>query len=105
MVEFVVKSPTKKLKEICKKLGSEYAVRLFDLEQVIYRDFGNGYDLEISGLNNNKKEFNATIFVWHSQESPSVVQKVKNIDSFESLVNVLSEIETKYSNLRNNRDD
>ncbi|MDE5860847.1 MAG: hypothetical protein K2H28_01485 [Ruminococcus sp.] len=58
-----IKAPTEGLKAICKKLGNQYSIRLFDLEQIIYRNFGNGYDVEVSGLNHNNKTFNATIYV------------------------------------------
>ena len=93
-----IKAPTEGLKTICQKLGNQYSIRLFDLEQVIYRNFGNGYDVEVSGLNHNKENFNATIYVWNARK-PMIVEKFKNINSFEMLENTLSEITAKYSAL------
>ena len=93
-----IKAPTEGLKAICEKLGNQYSIRLFDLEQVIYRDFGNGYDVEVSGLNHNNKTFNATIYVWNARK-PRVIEKFRNINSFEMLENTLSEITAKYSAL------
>lgn len=93
-----IKAPTKGLKAICEKLGNQYSIRLFDLEQVIYRDFGNGYDVEVSGLNHNNEKFNATIYVWNKKK-PVIIEKFKNINSFEMLENTLSEITAKYSAL------
>ncbi len=93
-----IKGPTKGLKTICERLGSPYSIRVFDFEQVIYRDFGNGYDLEVSRLNHNRKDFNATVYVWNTKK-PIVVESFPNIDSFEKLSDTLSEIEAKYSAL------
>ena len=93
-----IKAPTKGLKAICQKLGNQYSIRLFDMEQVIYRDFGNGYDVEVSGLNHNNKTFNATIYVWNAK-IPRVVEKFRNINSFEMLETTLSEITAEYSAL------
>lgn len=91
-----IKAPTKGLKAICQKLGNQYSIRLFDLEQVIYRDFGNGYDVEVSGLNHNNKTFNATIYVWNTKIT-RVVEKFRDINSFEMLESTLAEITAEYS--------
>lgn len=93
-----IKEPTKGLKSICEKLGNHYSIRLLDFEQVIYRDFGNGYDIEVSGLNHNKEKFNATIYVWNAKKQV-IVEKFQNMDSFEKLSDTLSEITAKYSTL------
>ena len=45
----------KKVKEICAMLGDDYTIRVIDLENVIYKALENGFDFEISGLDNNKK--------------------------------------------------
>lgn len=49
---------------LCKKLGSEYRVCNIDMEQVIYRDFGNGFNVEISGTYTTSERKPATIFLW-----------------------------------------
>lgn len=95
-MDFQVKPPTKRLKEICAKLGDNYSVRLFDLEQVIYRDFGNGYDVEVSGLNHNRNEYDAVIYVWRTEPN-SICETIKNIHSFEAILSALNKIEAKYS--------
>ena len=38
------------IRALCKSLGVDYRVTTIDLERVIYRDFGNGFDVEISGV-------------------------------------------------------
>lgn len=95
-MEIEIKEPTKGIKNICKQLGNEYCIRLFDFEQVIYRDFGNGYDVEVSGLNHNRKTFKATIYVWNAEKN-HIVKTISNIDSIELLAEKLSEVTAEYS--------
>ena len=38
------------IRALCKSLGVDYRVTTIDLERVIYRDFGNGFNVEISGM-------------------------------------------------------
>ena len=52
------------LKQLCKQLGSEYKIVLWDLEYVISRDFDNGFSVEISGLNSRSTKKPAQIFLW-----------------------------------------
>lgn len=40
----------KAIQELCDSLGGDYKVQDIDLETCIYRDFGNGFDVEISGV-------------------------------------------------------
>ena len=41
-------------RELCRKLGDEYRIMRIDYEKVIYRDFGNGFNVEISGTHTTK---------------------------------------------------
>lgn len=61
---FEARKPTKHIKELCAALGSQYEIRVIDFEQVIYRDFGNGFNVEISGVNHNSSKRNAWIYMW-----------------------------------------
>ena len=59
-----IKPPSRHLKSLCRQLGPEYRVTVIDLEYVINRDFGNGYDIEVSGVNTSKADATATIYLW-----------------------------------------
>ena len=59
-----IKSATRHIKDLCKFLGDEYEVVIIDFEYVIYRNFGNGYEIEVSGANTNSKNKPVTIFLW-----------------------------------------
>lgn len=56
--------PVQHIKKLCRELGSQYSIKTIDLEPVIYRDFYNGYDIEVSGLNHNSDRARATIYLW-----------------------------------------
>ena len=93
------KLPGQKIKDICTKLGEPYQVRLFDARNVIYRDLGNGYDFEIGGLDNKEADFNATLYIWHTNSySQKIVETIDNIKSFENLSSVLNEKAKYYLN-------
>jgi|GEM_PF-1250242 len=61
---WTVPKPTKHIKGLCRELGIEYSIVPFDLERVIYRNFGNGYDVEISRVNTTSIKKKAVIYLW-----------------------------------------
>jgi hypothetical protein len=66
---------------LCKKLGPEYRIRTIDLERCIYRDFGNGFDIEISGMHTTSERKNATIYLWYNAHViAKIVSDVKRDD-------------------------
>ena len=94
---FKVVPPKKKLKEICTRLGPEYSIKMVDLEQVIYRRINDNFDLEVSGLNNAKKSFDATIFIWSLHPSVQIKEQVSGIKSFDELAAKLTAISQEYA--------
>lgn len=84
-----IAKPTKGLKELCDFLGTEYSIKVIDLEQCIHRDLGNGFDIEVSGLNHNRSQMDATVYVWDiklgSGPAAKIVETVSNIKSKEEL--------------------
>lgn len=54
----------KAIQELCDSLGGDYKVQDIDLETCIYRDFGNGFDVEISGVYTTSQKKKATIYLW-----------------------------------------
>lgn len=53
------------IRALCKSLGVDYRVTTIDLERVIYRDFGNGFNVEISGMHTSSMKKKATIYLWY----------------------------------------
>lgn len=92
---FETKNPGKKIRDICEALGKDYTIRVFDFENVIYSDLGNGYDFEISKLDNRKKSFDATLYIWDNRNN-KVVETISAIHSIEDLKAILENTLKKY---------
>lgn len=54
---------TKHLIDTCNNLGRKYSIRTIDGEPCVYRDFHNGYDVEVSGVNTRKNR-RVNIYLW-----------------------------------------
>lgn len=95
-----IAKPTKGIKELCEHLGKEYSIKVIDLEQCIHRDLGNGYDIEISGVNNNRTIMNVTVYVWDIKNgngpAAKIVETLSDIKSREELQNQLNAIALRY---------
>ncbi|MCD2492959.1 hypothetical protein LQE92_10000 [Lacrimispora sp. NSJ-141] len=61
------------IKALCRSLGAEYCVREIDLEPIIYRDFGNGFNVEISGVYTASTKKKATRYLWHGELPPECI--------------------------------
>ena len=53
---------------LCRSLGPDYRILYIDLERCIYRDFGNGFDVEISGTHTTSNRKTATVYLWYVPE-------------------------------------
>lgn len=69
------------IKALCNSLGSQYCIREIDLEPVIYRDFGNGFNVEVSGVYTASTKKRATIYLWHGDRQPEciIVKTVRDV--------------------------
>lgn len=94
---FKVKNPGKKIKEICAALGEPYKIVIMDFENVIYRNLGNDFDFEVSGLDNQKESFNAKIYIWDNRKGSRIIETITNIGSLTDLKNHLDSAAAKYS--------
>jgi len=95
----------KGLKDLCKSLGQGYSIREFDFEQVIYRDFGNGYEVEVCRLNTNKKKnVYGTIHIW--KDGKRVIRSIMGIpreqikDRLDEIVSLMPVFEKQYWTLQ-----
>ena len=53
------------LPELKKALGENYSIRTIDLEKCLYRDFGNGFNVEIGGCSRANRKCPATLCLCH----------------------------------------
>lgn len=84
-----VKKPTTHMRRLCKSLGTKYSIGVIDLESVIYRDLGNGYDIEVSEVNTSSQRKKATIYLWRNKNV--IVRALKSVpqDSIDKYVEEL----------------
>ena len=52
------------INDLKKQLGSEYTIRTIDYERCLYRDFGNGFNVEISGVDSRKRHRKLSLYLW-----------------------------------------
>ena len=85
------------ISELCEKCGKNYTLKTIDFERCIYKNFGNGYDMEIS-LASSRHE-RASIYIWHKELSGGyrVVESHHDIPHNE-LPSILQVIERRYAN-------
>ena len=55
------------LQELKKALSRDYSIRVIDWEKCLYRDFGNGFNVEISGCSRANCKGCAAIYLWYGE--------------------------------------
>lgn len=53
------------IRQLKKQLGDDYRIFTIDFERCLYRDFGNGLNVEISGVNTRRLGKKATLYLWY----------------------------------------
>ena len=97
------------IRALAKKLGKDYRVTVIDLEPVVYRDFGNGFNVEISGMYTISKRKKATVYLWHGDKQPDcIIVKTVHDVCREDIASVVEELHDYSEELirtgKNNRD-
>lgn len=96
--------PTNTFNKTLRFIGPEYSSKVIDKELCEYRKLNDYYDIEISGMNNNRiKNQNFNVYVWSIKPSYEIVEKFFEIKSIEELKRILSQIQEKYQNLSPNK--
>ena len=85
------------ISNLCEKCGTGYTLKTIDFERCIYRNLGNGYDMEISLVSDRHKR--ASIYVWWKDPEGGykVVESHHDIPH-EDLPLTLKGIERRYNN-------
>lgn len=65
------------IRNLCKNLGKEYAVVNIDGEPCVYRDFGNGFNVEISGMYTTSMKRRANLYLW--RDNSPIVDSVQDV--------------------------
>ena len=75
-------TPTKQFRHTLSQLGPEYTSKIIDGELCGYLKMNEKYDIEISGMNNNRiKRPNFNIYVWDCSPGYRIIEQHHNIKS------------------------
>lgn len=84
----------KNLKIVLNRLSKDYKITVIDRENVVYRkfdNFGDIYEIEVSGIDNYRKKPNCLVFIWKNNRTIYRSEKIRNIDDIISLIEEISE--------------
>ena len=87
------------IEEVVDVLGKQYTLLQIDDSWCIYRDFGNGYDVEINMEKTRKNTLNATVYVWHIKDKLKVIERIDDIKEIEDLKGILVGVVNKTNQL------
>ncbi len=74
-------------REYCK----DYSIQRIDFENCLYRDFGNGYDVELSGFDNRSWKHMGIAYLW--KDKSHTVKTVRDISpTAEAIHNVVENL-------------
>ena len=88
----------RQIDKVLQYLGEPYSITQINGEDVIYRDLGNGYDFEVSGVHNGSKHF--SLYVWQIEPHKEIMGIYHNIRDAEQLKDVLGYCAFRYQNLQ-----
>ncbi|WP_394523696.1 hypothetical protein [Lacrimispora sp. JR3] len=83
------------VEKIASDLGSPYIATIIDFENVIYRNLGNNYEFEVSGIKSMRGK--CILYVWRI--APKICVGVYENISVADLKDILGHYATQYRNL------
>ena len=86
--------------EMQKELGVPYEIKNIDCEPCLYRNFKNGFDLEICGVYSRRRKQNRRIFIclWQVKRYFTIVAEVSEIPYNAQAIHTVAEMLYAYSN-------
>ena len=90
---------TKLIEDVATTLGNQYTLTLIDDTWCLYRDLGNGYDVEINMGKTRKYALNTTVYVWQIRDKLKVIERIDGIKEIEDLKGILMGVVNKTNQL------
>ena len=94
-----MKKPKELIKQVAVAVGEDYTLMLIDDEWCLYRDLGNGYDIEVNLSGTKKLTLNATVYVWQVRDQLKVIETIEGIGNIEGLRCILRRVVNKTNRL------
>ena len=88
------------IEEVAAMLGDQYTLTLIDDSWCLYRDLGNGYDVEINMSKTRKYALNVTVYVWQVRDKLEVIERIDDIRGMQELKNILRYVVNKTNQLK-----
>lgn len=87
------------LKELKLTLGEKYTIHTIDWKKCLYRDFGNGFNVEISGCGRANRKDSATLYLWYGEHACEclIVKTFRDVDRSAEEIDAACEDLYKYS--------
>ena len=99
-----MKKLTEPMKQLVAALGAQYTLMFIDEDWCLYRDLGNGYDIEVNLRGPRKISIQATVYVWQVRDQLRVIEMIQGIKDIEDLKDILMGVVNKTNRLSENRD-
>ena len=93
---------TPSIQTLLKQLGPEYEICTIDLENCLFRDLKNGYNVEISGANGRGIKQRITLYLWFGTKCGYniMISKIRNVErSAEAISNAVEILKEFTDNL------
>ena len=91
------------IQEVAEILGKQYTLLFIDDSWCLYRDLGNGYDVEINMSKTRKYALNVTVYVWQVRDELKIIEKIQGINGIEDLKGILAGVVNKTNKLSNKK--
>ena len=91
------------IEKVATTLGNQYTLTFIDDSWCLYRDLGNGYDIEVNLGKTRKHSLKATVYVWQVRDKLKVIDRIDDISEIEDLEYILSCVVNRTNRLANRR--
>ena len=93
-----MKTVTEQVKQLEAALGNKYTLMQIDEDWCLYRDLGNGFDIEINLHGTRSIGMRATIHVWQVRDKLKIIETIRGIQDIDELRSTL-----RYAVIKTNR--
>ena len=101
--EATMKKITDSMRQLEAALGHKYTLMPIDEVWCLYRDLGNGYDVEINMGKTRKYALNVTVYVWQVRDELKIIEKIQGINGIEDLKGILAGVVNETNKLSNKK--
>ena len=91
------------IKKVATALGKQYTLMQIDEDWCLYRDLGNGFDIEINLHGTRSIGMRATVHVWQVRDKLKIIETIRGIQDIDELRSTLRYVVIKTNRLAEKR--